>query len=356
MRREAVEPLLLLLRSLFFLGLSAALYQDWLPGPLQAPVLLYSAPLLLLLLLPNRPPLTSLCASGADVLLLTFLQNHRSEFPLPPPAMTLGLDLLFFLTLTQLPLRFGLLGLSFSFAAALLVLLTELRLGSLTPSSPQIFFFFLLFLSFTLVYTLPLFQDLKRLKRHLAEKEKEIQDLENRAARLQQNLQEEQVRDPLTGCFNEKYFKMKLSEEIPKAERHHYVFSICAIGLDRFRDFNEKTNSKKGDEALRAISMLLSAYTRTSDLLCRIPSRDVFLTFFPFTEKEQAKIPLSRFAEAVRQYRFDERDPRVRLTVSCGIAHFPQDGKESEGLIQKALTALQRAKEMGRNTIFLYGD
>lgn len=189
----------------------------------------------------------------------------------------------------------------------------------------------------------------------LSQKEDQIRKLSLELEGMRCKVKEETVRDAVTGLFNQKYFRYQLKEEIPKAMRHKFQFAVVAIGLDYFKSFNQSYGEKKGDEALKIVGTLLAAYTRNSDLLCRMDKRDGYLVIFPYTVGEQAMIPLKRFQEAVRKYRFDDKNPNARLTVSCGVAVFPDHGTKEDELIERSLIALKRAKGQGRDRLCLYG-
>ncbi len=187
---------------------------------------------------------------------------------------------------------------------------------------------------------------------------KEIQEVKDKLSSTQQTIQhlrhrisEEQVIDITTDLYNIKYFLMRLEEEIPKAKRHKFPFSLIIMGVDNFRAFNSKYGEKKGNEALRIIATLLKAYFRHSDLLSRQDGTDKFILFLPYAEGHQTRIPVERFREAVRKYRFDERDINVGLTISCGIASFPQDGDTERAILERAEASLRRAKLAGKDNV-----
>lgn len=192
---------------------------------------------------------------------------------------------------------------------------------------------------------------------------KETQEVKDKLSGIQQTVQhlrhrisEEQVIDITTDLYNIKYFLMRLEEEIPKAKRHKFPFSLIVMGVDNFRAFNSKYGEKKGNEALRIIATLLKAYFRHSDLLSRQDGTDKFLLFLPYTEGHQTRIPVERFRESVRKYRFDERDVNVGLTISGGIASFPQDGDTERAMLERAEAALRRAKLAGKDSVFFASE
>lgn len=173
---------------------------------------------------------------------------------------------------------------------------------------------------------------------------------------LQHRILQEQVFDYITELYNTKYFLLRLEEELSKAKRYKFPFSVAILGVDNFRIFNSRYGEKKSNEALKIIATLLKAYFRHSDLLARQDRTDKFLLILPYTSGYNAKIPIERFREAVRKYIFDEKDVTVRITISVGIACFPQDGKDERSLLERAELALRRAKLSGKDSIFFASE
>lgn len=194
----------------------------------------------------------------------------------------------------------------------------------------------------------------KGLRKSLEEAQKDIANITSQVDKLKNKVAEETIFDLLTGHHNMKYFNLKLEEELSKARRHAYPFSLAIINVDNFKQYNASFSQAAGDEALKVLSKLLSAYVRNSDLVARDDGKDKFVLILPYTEGENAKIPLERYMEAVSRYRFDDKNPNVHLTVSCGIATFPSDANSEQEVLDKAELALRRAKTAGKNKIFTY--
>lgn len=196
----------------------------------------------------------------------------------------------------------------------------------------------------------------KKLKADLEQSNATLQSLQSMVAQLKQQVTQETISDTLTDLHNMKYFLLQVAEEIPKAKRHGYPFSLVMIGVDNFKMYNKNYGEKTGDEALRIISMLLRAYVRNSDMVARYDKTDKFMLILPYTDGEQCKIPMERFREAVYRYRFSERDPNVHLSVSCGVAVFPADSENENVLFEKAEAALRRVKVRGKNALCVFGE
>lgn len=194
----------------------------------------------------------------------------------------------------------------------------------------------------------------KTLKKSLQVAQGEIAALTSAVEKLKNKVAEETIFDPLTGHHNIKYFNLQLEEEFSKARRHKYPFSLAIINVDNFKQYNASFGQKAADEALKVLSKLLAAYVRNSDLVAREDGKDKFTLILPYTDGDNAKIPLERYMDAVSRYRFDDKNPNVHLTVSCGIATFPSDANSEQEILDKAELALRRAKTAGKNKIFTY--
>lgn len=196
----------------------------------------------------------------------------------------------------------------------------------------------------------------KKLTEELNSFKQQIKDLQETSTQLKIQVKKETIEDKLTELHNLKYFMLRVSEEIAQARRHKLNFSIVVLGVDNLKLFNSTYGEKAGDEVLRRIGMLLKAYMRNSDLTARYDNTDKFLIIFPFTKGEQALIPVERFQEAVSRYRFDEKDPKVTLTISAGISAYPEDGDNERILLEKSEAALRRSKISGKNKAILFSQ
>lgn len=196
----------------------------------------------------------------------------------------------------------------------------------------------------------------KNLEEMILEEEQESASLKRKIEELQGKIKQDTVYDLQTGLNNQKYFNMQIDKEMTKARRYKYTFAVIIFGIDNFKLFNSVYGTKKGDEVLRIIGMLLLAYVRNSDSVARIDGTDKFLIYFPFTDSQQSLIPLERFKEAVKKYKFDEKNPKFSLTISAGVSSFPEDGDELKILMDKAEAALKRSKAQGKDKILKFGS
>jgi diguanylate cyclase (GGDEF)-like protein len=164
--------------------------------------------------------------------------------------------------------------------------------------------------------------------------------------------EKEAITDPLTELYNYRYFLLQLNREVSRAQRHKSIFSLIMIDIDFFKNYNDAYGHQAGDLILRRIAQAMLENTRNSDMVCRYGGEE-FCIICPELTKEDAK----KTAEKLRQIVQALELPRIKslaignLTISSGIASFPDDGKNAYQLIQNADKALYKAKESGRNQV-----
>jgi diguanylate cyclase (GGDEF)-like protein len=170
--------------------------------------------------------------------------------------------------------------------------------------------------------------------------------------RANATLKELSIRDGLTNLYNHRYFQESLSQEIHRSKRHARMFSLIFLDVDFFKQYNDTHGHPAGDLILIELSHLLKNSIRRTDIIARYGGEE-FVLLLPETTRERAHA----FAETIRtkiaDFPFPGRNtqPEGRITVSMGIAEYPQDGSDSASLLQHADTALYQAKESGRNAV-----
>lgn len=169
--------------------------------------------------------------------------------------------------------------------------------------------------------------------------------------RLQESLRSQSVRDPLTGLYNRRYLEESLEREVARAKRHVHPLSIMMLDLDHFKRFNDSYGHEAGDVLLGEFGAFLSRAIRHEDIACRYGGEE-FTLVLPDADltvaKKRAEFIRSQTQKLMIQYRRQTLEP---VTISIGLAVFPENGDEGEVLIRSADAALYRAKHTGRDRV-----
>jgi diguanylate cyclase (GGDEF)-like protein len=164
--------------------------------------------------------------------------------------------------------------------------------------------------------------------------------------------EQEAITDPLTGLYNYRYFLHQLNRELSRSQRHHSVFSLILIDIDYFKNYNDTYGHQAGDLILQRISRSMLDNTRVSDMVCRYGGEE-FCIICPELNKADARKTAEKLRQIIERLELPKlKDvPDGKLTISSGIASFPEDGESAYQLILRADKALYRAKETGRNKV-----
>ena len=158
------------------------------------------------------------------------------------------------------------------------------------------------------------------------------------------------VTDSLTGLFVRRYFMVKLQEEFHRAERYEKNLSVVMADLDNFKDVNDTYGHSAGDSVLKIIGKFLQRNIRDVDIIARFGGEE-FVILLPEADKEEARIVSERLRRTLAQLKLDDLPS---LTISLGIAAYPEDGNSIEKLIKRADAAMYVAKQTGRNRVIMY--
>ncbi len=161
--------------------------------------------------------------------------------------------------------------------------------------------------------------------------------------------------DSLTGLYNHRYFLERLVSEINRSERYIKRFSMLFIDLDYFKIYNDTHGHLKGDQLLRSLSIIFMDSFRQTDVVARYGG-DEFVVILPETPKDQAIKLAAKLQRRVMKNPFAgiQTMPRQRISVTVGVAAFPQDGTSAEALLQCAdqnMYAAKARKHLLDNTI-----
>lgn len=173
--------------------------------------------------------------------------------------------------------------------------------------------------------------------------------------KLQETLQHLSVRDPLTGLFNRRYMEESMERELRRAERQGKQVGVIMADIDFFKRFNDTFGHDAGDRLLREIAKVMSQHVRGSDIACRYGGEEftiILQDVSPAITQQRAE----ELREAVKDLKIYHQD-RVfdPVTLSLGVAIFPEHGDTHRALLQAADVALYQAKQTGRNRVCLAG-
>jgi len=158
------------------------------------------------------------------------------------------------------------------------------------------------------------------------------------------------VTDSLTGLYVRRYFMVKLQEELHRAERYNNILSIVMADLDQFKNINDTHGHDAGDRVLTAIGKFLQQNIRDVDVVARYGG-DEFVLMIPEAANDAAHKLSERLRKDLSEMKFEDFPP---ITISLGIATYPNDGADPEDLIRKADAAMYAAKSAGRNQVVKY--
>ncbi len=163
------------------------------------------------------------------------------------------------------------------------------------------------------------------------------------------------IRDGLTRCYNHKYFKTRLAQEIARCRRYKCELALGLLDVDHFKDVNDTHGHQTGDLLLAHLGSLVMASVRATDVVARYGGDEFGLLFVEAGAKEAGAITvrlLERIAaQSARLAAADESTAAsIPMTVSVGVTHLtPEDSMDT--LIQRADRALYEAKAQGRNQV-----
>jgi diguanylate cyclase (GGDEF)-like protein len=169
--------------------------------------------------------------------------------------------------------------------------------------------------------------------------------------RLRETLRDQSIRDPLTGLFNRRFMKECLDRELQRARRKQRPLTVIFIDLDHFKRFNDSFGHDAGDLVLRTMGELFLRHFRGDDVICRYGGEEFAIILPESTAKDAAK--------RANQLRIEASAISMRhlgqvldsVTLSIGVAAFPEDGSTAEEILRAADQCLYQSKADGRDRI-----
>jgi len=159
------------------------------------------------------------------------------------------------------------------------------------------------------------------------------------------------IHDELTGLFTKGYFMERLKEECRRSLRQNASFCLFMLDIDRFKDYNDRFGHSAGDIVLKNMAKTIGEkLSGLSPLISRFGGEE-FCVLLPGMEKPRGPGIADSLRKAIEEEKVLLRRQETHVTVSIGVAGFPQDGTGEEDLIRAADQAMYKAKQQGRNKV-----
>jgi diguanylate cyclase (GGDEF)-like protein/PAS domain S-box-containing protein len=169
--------------------------------------------------------------------------------------------------------------------------------------------------------------------------------------RLREALQRQSIRDPLTGLFNRRFMEESLEREMGRAARGNQPVALVMLDIDHFKRFNDSFGHQAGDTLLRALGNFLKQRTRGQDVACRYGGEE-FAFILAGATLDAARQRAEILREELKLLQVQHAGQLLgTITLSIGIAAFPEHASNAETLLKAADDALYRAKKEGRDRI-----
>ena len=176
-------------------------------------------------------------------------------------------------------------------------------------------------------------------------------------ARLYQETVDLSLTDPLTGTANRRHLFQRLELEVSRAQRFGHELSVLMIDIDHFKLYNDRYGHLAGDEVLQTVGSVLRRTVRRIDTVARYGGEE-FAILLPEIRRDEALLVGDKLRRAVSLLELQAAGTSGpgRVTVSVGLAHFPEDGQGVQELVARADEALYAAKSGGRNRLVAYAS
>ncbi len=200
---------------------------------------------------------------------------------------------------------------------------------------------------------------------HERKLEREVEERTRELKVAMAELEKLALRDGLTGLYNHRFFQEALTQELSRASRHHHPVGLIFMDVDHFKNYNDLNGHPAGDVLLKELARILvdgvdlpeiQFRGRVSDIAARYGGEE-FVVILPQTPKDGAVIRAERLRTAVAAYNFTggATQPNGRVTISVGVACYPDDAITKADLVTQADQMVYRSKRSGRDRVSVWG-
>ena len=176
-------------------------------------------------------------------------------------------------------------------------------------------------------------------------------------AKLYYKVNEEAIRDSLTGLYNRRHFQEQLNYHFEYAKRYSHPISVLMIDIDDFKKFNDNYGHNTGDFVLKNISRIILKNLRNTDIVARYGGEEI-IVLLTETPKKWAYLIANRLVKSVHCEPFiiSEDCPELHVTISVGCCNFPEDVNSALELVDMADKGMYIAKKSGKNQTGIFKD
>jgi len=164
------------------------------------------------------------------------------------------------------------------------------------------------------------------------------------------------ITDGLTGLYNHRYLHEMLKQEVERVERYKTPLTCLMLDIDNFKSINDSHGHPFGDHVLASMAAIIREHVRRIDIVGRYGGEE-FMVLMPHASAEVAEVIAERIRKAVEGFAFTTQDITARITLSIGLATYPNPAAgiiDKDTFLNAADQALYRAKSAGKNRLVIY--
>lgn len=174
--------------------------------------------------------------------------------------------------------------------------------------------------------------------------------LDDVEARFHQEVRQRIQIDRLTGLLTKESLYLALEMELRRCQRYNLPLSVLMMDLDRFKSVNDTHGHQMGSHVLSEVGRLIRETVRAVDVSARYGGEE-FVSYLAEARADGAAQAAERIRSAIEAHPFTLDGATIRVTISIGVATYPEHGRDIKSLVARADKALYRAKESGRNRV-----